>query len=293
MLRRISRLAKLQADAPLSTDQVVIYAMLGPWSPYVGQLGAIEAPRPPLKRWNEHMNRAKALVAKVLGQRHRRLRMFKGFGKTPSLPRVLAMHGPATAGMLLLETATPQIVCQLENGWEKALAPTTHQVAPKMDFANVVWETIVNKTISPSKCKDTASRLNTVLTARHNVLSADDLYQVVMVSKGFLNPSQFEKLWRVCAKRVKEQYSLVLPRRLVIPLPPLCDQSKQAVYRMVLGLVGRSGLPLHVRRLLTALTTCTLAAVVDVAHPVWRNECGHVICRSEAQWGHMVGDPPA
>ena len=62
-LRRISRLAKLPADTPLSTDQIVIYAMLGPSSPYVGHLGAIEAPRPPSKRWNEHMNRGKALLA--------------------------------------------------------------------------------------------------------------------------------------------------------------------------------------------------------------------------------------
>ena len=122
----------------------------------------------------------------------------------------------------------------------------------------------VNETISPGKCKDTAARVNTVLTARHNVLSADDLCHLVMVSKGFLNPSQLEKLWRVCAKRVKEQYSLVLPRRLVIPLPPLCDQAKQAMYHMVLGLVGRLGLPLHVRRLLKAVTTCTPAAVVKV-----------------------------
>ena len=35
-LRRIARLAKLPADTPLSTDQIVIYAMLGPWSPYIG-----------------------------------------------------------------------------------------------------------------------------------------------------------------------------------------------------------------------------------------------------------------
>ena len=263
-LRRIARLAKLPADTPLSTEQIVIYAMLGPWSPYVGQLGAVEAPRPPIRRWNEPMSRVKALVGKYLGQRHRRLRMFKVFGKTPSLPRVLAMHGPATAGMLLLETATPQNACQLENGWEKALVPTTNQVAPKMDFANVLCETMVNKTNSPGRCRDTASRVNTMLTARHNVLSAEDLSHLVLVSKGFLNPSQFERLWRVCAKRVKEQYSLILPRRLVIPLPPLCDPAKQIVHQMVSGLVGRSGPPLHVRRLLSAVATCTPAAVVKI-----------------------------
>ena len=43
--QKIARLPKLLADTPLPTAQIVIYAMLGPWSPYVGQLGAIVAPR--------------------------------------------------------------------------------------------------------------------------------------------------------------------------------------------------------------------------------------------------------
>ena len=36
---------------------------------------------------------------------------------------------------------------------------------------------------------------------------------------------------------------------------------------------------------------CKCRALME-AHPVLQNECGHVICRSEAQWGQMVGDPP-
>ena len=190
--------------------------------------------------------------------------MFKGFGKTPSLPRVLAMHGPATAGMLLLEAATPQNACQLENGWEKALAPTTNQVAPRMDFANVLWEIMVNKTISLGKCRDTASRVNSVLTAKHIVFFADDLCHLVMVSKGYLNASQLEELWRFCAKKVNEEHSVVLPRRRAIPLPPLCDPAKQAVHQLVSGLVGRPGLPLHVRRLLGSVVMCAPAAAVKV-----------------------------
>ena len=114
------------------------------------------------------------------------------------------------------------------------------------------------------KCRDTASRVNSVLTAHHNVCSADDLCHLVMVSKGYLNASQYEKLWRLCAKRVKEEHSVVLPRRLAIPLPPLCDPAKQAVHQLVSGLVGRSGLPLHVRRLLGSVVMCAPAAAVKV-----------------------------
>ena len=36
---------------------------------------------------------------------------------------------------------------------------------------------------------------------------------------------------------------------------------------------------------------CKCRALME-AHPVLQNECGHVICRSEAQWGQMVGEPP-
>ena len=134
--------------------------------------------------------------------------MIKGFGKTPPLPRVLDMHGLATAGTLLLEAATRQNACELENGLEKELAPTTNQVAPTMDFANPLWE---NGTISPGECRDTASRVNSVLTAQHNVWPADHLLHLVMVSKGYLNASQFQKLWMLCAERVEEEQSVFLP----------------------------------------------------------------------------------
>ena len=204
-----------------------------------------------------------ALVGKFLRHGHKRPRMFKGFGKTPSLPCVLAIHGPAIAGMFLLEGATPQNACELDNGCEKALAPTTNQVAPRMDFA-VLWDNMFHKTISPGKCRDTTLRVNSVLAAEHNVCSAEDLCHLVMVSKGYPNAHQFEKLWRLCAKRVKEKHSLVLPRRLAIPLPPSCDPAKQAVHQFVFALVGCSGLPLHARCLLRSLVMCAPAATVKV-----------------------------
>ena len=158
---------------------------------------------------------------------------------------------------------------------------------------------------------------------------------------------------------------MVLPRRLAIPLPPFCDRAKQALHRLVSGLVGRSGVPLHVRRLLGSVVMCAPAAALKVGdvfrggpkprsplwvvqalrqrvaseHVVWegntepvgykvlrwdedvraglasemmtrvrsercdcrslmaaaprlQNECGHIICKSESQWGHMLDSPP-
>ena len=45
------------------------------------------------------------------------------------------MHGPATGTISPLQRATADNACQLVNGWESTLAPTTNQVAPRMDFA--------------------------------------------------------------------------------------------------------------------------------------------------------------
>ena len=73
--------------------------MLGPWCPYVGQLRATkEGSCPPIKGWSEHVSKAKALVGRYLGHKHRSLRTFKGFGRSPSLAIVLAMQGAATGG---------------------------------------------------------------------------------------------------------------------------------------------------------------------------------------------------
>ena len=264
-LRRIARLAKLPPDTPLNQDQVLIYAMLGPWSPYVGQLGAKEKPRPPIKRWEEHVRKACALASRYLGNKHRKLRLFKGFGRSPSLQRVLAMHGPVTGTIFPLQRATADNACQLENGWESTLAPTTNQVAPRMDFANVLWDTVMNKTLNPSKCKTTTARVNTILTAQHNVITVDELCQLVTVSKGYVTLQQFERLWRLCTRRVREQHNVSIPRRLMVPMPPLTDELKPQVQQFVRGVLHRSQLPRSVVRLLCAVVTCAPQAVTRVS----------------------------
>ena len=264
-LRRIARLAKLPHNTPLDQDQILIYAMLGPWCPYVGQLGAREKPRPPIRRWNEHFQRAKALAGKYLGQKHRKLRLFKGFGRNPSLQRVLAMHGPATGTIFPLQAATPENACQLENAWETTLSPTTNQITPQMDFANVLWDTVINKTVAPGRCRDMASKVNTVLTAQHNVITAAELCNLVVVSKGLLNPNQYERLWRLCTRRVHAELQLTIPRRLMIPMPPLTDSLTQQVQTFVRAVLQRSTVPQTVKRLVSSVVTCAPKAVRRVA----------------------------
>ena len=69
-----------------------------------------------------------------------------------------------------------------------------------MDFANVLSESVINKSANLGKCKSMAARVNSVRTASTNVLSADELCHLVQVSKGYLNPAHLERLWRLCAR---------------------------------------------------------------------------------------------
>ena len=64
----------------------------------------------------------------------------------------------------------------------KSLAPTTNQIAPRMVFANVLWEWVVNKALNPNRCRAMAAKVNTVLTAQNYTVSVNDLCHLVRVS---------------------------------------------------------------------------------------------------------------
>ena len=165
---------------------------------------------------------------------------------------------------MLLQTATKDNACQLENGWESTLAPTTNQVAPRMDFVNLLWESVINKVVNPAKCKSMALRVNTLLNAQANIVSASDMCHLVLISKGYVNAQQFEKLWRRCTQLVREEYGIQVPRRLVVPMPPLTDPVKLQVKQMVTGLINKTTLPRRVQRLLESSITCAPGTVTRV-----------------------------
>ena len=130
-LHRIARLARLPLDTPLTIADTWIYVMVGPFLPYVGQVGFLQGPRAPLQRFGEHLSRVCSLRNKFLGTRHRRLRCQLGFGKTPSLFKVLAGIGGAKASMLLLQRVDPpREAFNNESHFDSVLAPTLNQIDP-------------------------------------------------------------------------------------------------------------------------------------------------------------------
>ena len=91
----------------------------------------MQGPRAPLERYGEHLSRAKSLRNLFLGTRHRRLRCQLGFGKTPSLSRVLASIGGAKASMLLMQKVDPpREAFNVESHFDSVLAPTLNQIDP-------------------------------------------------------------------------------------------------------------------------------------------------------------------
>ena len=130
-LRRAVRLSRLPLDTPLTIEDTWIYVMVGAFLPYVGQVGFLQGPRAPLERYKEHLSRAKSLRNMFLGNRHRRMRCQLGFGKTPSLSRVLARVGGHQASMVLLQKVDPpREAFNVESHFDSVLAPTLNQIDP-------------------------------------------------------------------------------------------------------------------------------------------------------------------
>ena len=128
-LRRAVRLSRLPLDTPLTIEDTWIYVMVGAFPPYVGQVGFLQGPRAPLERYKEHLSRAKSLRKLFLGNRHRRMRCQLGFGKTPSLSRVLARVGGHQASMVLLQKVDPpREAFNVESHFDSVLAPTLNQI---------------------------------------------------------------------------------------------------------------------------------------------------------------------
>ena len=94
-LRRIVRFAKLDPDHNLSLEDRYIYIIYGHYPPYIGQTGCITGPRSVMRRYKEHLRKAKTLENYFTGVRYRRVRGLFQFGKLPSLARVMAREGPS------------------------------------------------------------------------------------------------------------------------------------------------------------------------------------------------------
>ena len=130
-LARVARLATIPIGQSLRTAGILVYAVIGRFAPYVGQLGGkTRRERAPIRRLVEHIQRAKFLYNHFAGQRRRNLRTAGKMGHRPSLARTLARLGGHKASILPLQFATRKNIDAREHDMEAALAPTLNGVTP-------------------------------------------------------------------------------------------------------------------------------------------------------------------
>ena len=173
-LKRVARPAQLPHDLDLNNLDVIIYCMLGPWCLYVGQCGGRQ-PRAPILHYAEHASRAKSLIRHFVGTRHRILRANAGFGKTPSLARILAAKGPVSAIMFPVERASSNNIISRERFYDYLFAPTTNQIRPTGSLNDALWLNIFNHKLAPTTCQALAIQVNTVLQQRGSQSDLNEL----------------------------------------------------------------------------------------------------------------------
>ena len=103
-LARGARLSSITIGNSLQTDEILVYAVLGRFAPYVAQLGdKTREARTPIQRLVEHIHRAKYLFNHFTRQRRTNLRTAGKLGNRPSLPRTLVRLGGHKASILPLQ----------------------------------------------------------------------------------------------------------------------------------------------------------------------------------------------
>ena len=118
---RIARLASIPIDRSLRTAGILIYAVIGRFAPYVGQLGGkTRQQRTPLSRLHVHIRRAKYLSNHFIEQRRQNLHTAGKLESRPSLARVLVRVGGHKASILPLQQATPRNIDAREHAMEAA-----------------------------------------------------------------------------------------------------------------------------------------------------------------------------
>ena len=126
---RVARLATIPIGQSLRTAGILVYAVIGRFAPYAGQLGGkTRRERTSIRRLVEHIQRAKFLYDHFVGQRRRNLRTAGKMGHRPSLAQTLASLGGHKASILPFQFATRKNINAHEHDIGAALAPSLNGV---------------------------------------------------------------------------------------------------------------------------------------------------------------------
>lgn len=124
--------------------------MYSPHAPYVGQTGCISGPGSLMDRFKEHISKAKTLKAFFTSTRYRPARNLMGFGKMPSLARLMAREGPASFSILGVEKVPRNVHGGiLERSWFHRVGTNLNQVEPFGGLDRLYWDGLFSKRFPP------------------------------------------------------------------------------------------------------------------------------------------------
>ena len=270
-LARVARLATILIGQSLRTAGILIYAVIGRFAPYVGQLGGkTRCERTPLRRLVEHIQRAKFLYNHFVGQRRRHLRTAGKMGHRPSLARTLARLGGHKASILPLQVATRRNVDSREHEMEAALAPTLNGVTPYRGLQNAEW--IFQDLHNFTRTKAMQQVASEVITAPRIKFSAPQLVHILVESRPILHSRTFERLFAKVSKTLHSTYHVKLPRRIPFQVPAYAPSLLAMARKLALRHMKSLDLPTPIQRWFATALTVLPKATPTVASQVqgWR-----------------------
>ena len=220
-LSRAARLAKIDVSRSLLTPSCSAYAILGKFPTYVGQVGARakRRRRPFMDRLKGHFARAKTLKTMYMGRTPRRRKRTQFLRSTPSLPKLLALHGTHQVTMRPMEDAAPNKLDAVEYKLERILSPCCNAVEPYAGPQRVDWllagsfnlETVGNlKQLAAEIC--TCNRLQDKYTV-------PQLLTVLLECKRPLHPNAFRTLFAKVQGHLLHRYNIFIPERIPVRVP--------------------------------------------------------------------------
>ena len=258
-LQRIARLSKLPSDFDLDQPGRFIYAVYGRYPPYIGQTGCISSLRSVAERYREHLAKAKRLRNHYGAVRYRRPKGFSGFGRMPSLARLMAREGPGGFSVMAIEAVPSHIHGGLpERSWVNALGTTTNQRLPFGGLEQIKWDGLLFGEMPDME--GATAILHKILLTRGVDMEPDEGLALAVKTVGHCNPSTFEKFFRLVARNVQKKWGLRISRRMVLRIPSY--DSRMIEFCMTVARRCLSTLPIPV-----ALREWYKRVVTIVSHP--------------------------
>lgn len=128
----------------------MIYVILGPHPPYVGETGCITGPRPLMQRYQEHLQSVRVLKNHFMGIKYCRVKALFGFGKTLSLAALLARQGVSYSTILPVQRVPPNIHGGApERKWVQMVGIMLNKRLPFGGLDRLRWDAILCSNAAP------------------------------------------------------------------------------------------------------------------------------------------------